>query len=199
MSTQHYFEQMYSEQADPYGVSTRWYEARKRALLLAALPQARYRYAFEPGCGAGELTAQLAARCDRLLASDFTDRACATARRRCVDHAHVAIELQTLPQDWPDAAGAFDLIVISEVGYFLQPADLEVMRQRCAESLAADGVLVACDWRAAFAERATPTDAVHGFWAALDLPCVARYEDADFKLTIWSRDPRSVAEREGIR
>ena len=116
-----YFESLYAASEDPYAVQTRWYEARKRALLLAALPQARYRSAFEPGCGIGELTLALAPRCDRLLASDFSARAVATARQRTAGLGQVEVQRQTLPDDWPLEPGAdrFDLIVLSELGYFL--------------------------------------------------------------------------------
>jgi hypothetical protein len=45
---------------DPWDTGS-WYERRKRALMLAALPQERYGTALEPGCGTGELTVELAA------------------------------------------------------------------------------------------------------------------------------------------
>ena len=54
-----YFEAMYRESQDPWSLSTRWYERRKYALTVAALPRARYRSAFEPGCSVGELSALL--------------------------------------------------------------------------------------------------------------------------------------------
>ena len=37
---------------DPWSFKSRWYEARKRALTLAALPKLRYGRAYEPGCAA---------------------------------------------------------------------------------------------------------------------------------------------------
>ena len=63
-----YFDQMYAAAPDPWGLSTRWYEARKYALTLALLPEPRYRDAFEPGCSVGVLTGMLAARCGQVLA-----------------------------------------------------------------------------------------------------------------------------------
>ena len=72
-----YFDAMYGASDDPYAVRTRWYEERKRAVLMASLPRRRYLNAFEPGCGAAELTLQLAERCDSLLASDFSEAAVA--------------------------------------------------------------------------------------------------------------------------
>ena len=48
-----HFEHLYASSEDPYGVHDRWYEARKRAVLLASLSRPVYRQAYEPGCGAG--------------------------------------------------------------------------------------------------------------------------------------------------
>src|SRR5258708_25102140 len=60
---------------DPWQVASRWYERRKRDLLLAALPRERYAHGFEPGCGNGETTQRLLQRCERLCAVDFSARA----------------------------------------------------------------------------------------------------------------------------
>jgi SAM-dependent methyltransferase len=194
-----YFEQLYGESRDPYGLRTRWYEQRKRAALLAALPHPRYRRAYEPGCGAGELTVELAARCDELIASDFSPRALAAARERTAGLANLSLEAHALPRDWPPSDPPFDLIVVSELGYFLEASALKEMVERCVASLAPDGVLVACDWRPAFTERALPTDAVHAAFDAAGLARSVRHEEADFLLEVWSGDARSVAQREGIR
>ena len=194
-----YFDAMYSADADPYAVRTRWYEQRKRAVLLAALPRARYTSAFEPGCGTGALTVQLAQRCDHVLASDFSAPAVETARARTEGLAQVRIARQTLPDDWPQSQGPFDLIVVSEIGYFLSADAMDALAQRCAASLAPDGTLVACDWRPDFAERVLPTERVHAAFTALGLPRCALHEEDDFVLQVWCRDARSVAQREGIR
>jgi hypothetical protein len=66
--TQH-FDELFRLDADPWRTRTRWYEVRKRALTLAALPQERYERACEPGCGAGEMTAALAQRCGSVVAA----------------------------------------------------------------------------------------------------------------------------------
>ncbi|AMM23287.1 class I SAM-dependent methyltransferase [Variovorax sp. PAMC 28711] len=194
-----YFDALYSESTDPYAVRTRWYEERKRSVLMASLPQRRYTNAFEPGCGAAELTLQLAERCDSLLASDFSEAAVASARERTQALPNVSIEQQVLPVDWPHAQGPFDLIVVSEIAYFLDERAIRMLARFCAESLAVDGTLVACDWRPDFAERAATTDAVHAALAELGLPRLVRHDESDFLLQVWSRDARSVAQQEGIR
>lgn len=194
-----YFEALYAGGADPYALRTRWYEQRKRAVLLATLPRARYARAYEPGCGAAELTVELAQRCDAVLASDFSEHALTTARRRTAHLPQVRIVQQRLPADWPHDAEPFDLIVLSELGYFLDAAGMAQVAEACEASLAADGTLVACDWRPDFAERALPTVEVHAALAGIGLTRQALHEEADFVLQLWSRDARSVAQREGIR
>jgi SAM-dependent methyltransferase len=194
-----YFDALYSASEDPYALRQRWYEARKRALLLAALPQARYRRVYEPGCGIGELTLALSHRCDQLLASDFSTHAVEIARKRTEGHANVRVARHVLPADWPREDGRFDLIVLSELGYFLDRNDMQRLARCCEETLEADGTLVACDWRPDFAQRSLSTKDVHGALAALGLARLALHEEDDFVLQVWTRDSRSVAEREGIR
>jgi len=193
------FERLYRSAADPYGTRTRWYEARKRALVLAALPEARYGRAFEPACGIGELTRELAPRCGQLLASDFSARAVAAARERTRAIPHVRVETQRLPDDWPHPPGGFDLILLAELGYFLAGDRMEALARCCGDTLAADGTLLACHWLPPFGDRTLATEEVHGMLDALGLPCIARYRDADFEIAVWRRSPRSVAQREGIR
>ncbi|WP_295538142.1 class I SAM-dependent methyltransferase [uncultured Pseudacidovorax sp.] len=193
-----YFDAIYAEQDDPYGVRTRWYERRKREMLLAALPRPRFRRAYEPGCGAAALSLSLAERCDELWCSDFHPRAVATATSLLGHLPHVRVEQRSLPQEWPQD-GRFDLVVLSEVSYFLTPDDVHAMAERCNASLNADGVLVACDWRPDFAGRRCPTDEVHRLLDGLGLHRLLRHEEDDFLLQVWQRSPHSVAQAEGIR
>lgn len=193
-----YFDGLYAGADDPYGTRERWYERRKRALLLASLPRERFRRCYEPGCGSAELTRELAMRCDSVLATDFSAQALCTARARTAGLAQVQLAQHRLPRDWPRGE-RFDLVVLSEVGYFLPAAAMQEVAQHCAASLDADGVLVACDWRAPFAQRACSTQEVHALLGAIGLaPLVVHTED-DFCLRVWARDARSVAQREGIR
>ncbi|WP_326542445.1 class I SAM-dependent DNA methyltransferase [Pseudorhodoferax sp.] len=193
-----HFETLYAGSADPYGARTRWYEQRKRALLLASLPHQRFRNGYEPGCGNGELTARLALRCDRLLAADFSAQVLRTARQRTAALPQVRLVQQVLPNQWP-VTEQFDLIVLSEVLYFLPIDAVRSVARHCARGLAADGVLVACDWRPDFAGRACATEAVHAELGRIGLHPAVAHEEDDFSLRVWTRAPRSVAQREGIR
>jgi SAM-dependent methyltransferase len=192
-----YFDGLYAESADPYGFGDRWYERRKRALTLAALPRERYRRAFEPGCSVGYLTRDLAARCDHVLACDVSPAAVDRARTRVRDCSNVVVEQRQLPRDWP--AGVYDLVVLSELVYYFEDRECVDLLDRATTSLADDGTLVACHWRRA-AEYPQSAESVHDALAAR-LAVVGGYSDADFLLTVYqprSASVRSVAQSEGI-
>ncbi|NYE59978.1 SAM-dependent methyltransferase [Duganella sp. 1224] len=195
-----HFQQLYEKNDDPWQVRQRWYEQRKRALLLASLPAPHFRHAFEPACGNGELTTSLARRADTVTASDVSPAAVQLTRDRVagLGPGRVHVSCQRVPQDWPVGA-AFDLIVISEMAYYLNADDLEQMRQRCIDTLALSGALVLCHWRRPFHDRMQSADTIHAaFTASPQLHHLSRHEEEDFLLDVWSRDPRSVAQREGI-
>jgi SAM-dependent methyltransferase len=77
------FETMYRQSRDPWNFATSEYERGRYRAILDALLRGSYRRAFEPGCSIGELTARLACRCDRIVATDVAPSAVALARERC--------------------------------------------------------------------------------------------------------------------
>ena len=191
-----YFQKMYDADPDPWSFETRWYDARKHALTVDALPRRRYRSAFEPGCSTGMLTRRLAGRCDRLLAVDAVGVAVDAAASRVRDLGHVTVERATVPDGFPP--GPFDLIVLSEIGYYFDDAGLATLIDRAAGALEPGGDLVAVHWRWPVAEHARTGDDVHRALAAR-LARVARHEEADFLLEVFtSGPPVSVAQREGL-
>lgn len=193
-----YFDGLFSANDDPWAFRERWYEQRKRAITLAALPRARYRTIFEPGCANGELSAELAERCDRLLCCDTASAAVNLARTRLSLFDHAEVRQSRLPGDWPEEK--FDLIVFSEIGYYLDAQDLTEVIRRISQSLTADGQLLACHWRPPIDQCPLNARKVHDLiHEHLALPRVALHQEADFLLEVWSREPRSVAALEGLR
>ena len=191
-----YFDGMYARGDDPWHLRERWYERRRRALIAAMLPRERYRCAFEPGCANGELSAVLAQRCDALLAVDLHESAVKAAQRRLADISNVRVEVCTVPRQWPAATGPFDLIVISEFAYYLEPDDVPILAARINASLSEDGCLLACDWRHLFAGRQVSAESVHAcFTAHCGVSRVAHHAEADVLIDVWTRDGRPVAGR----
>lgn len=193
-----YFDRLYAAAPDPWSLSSRWYEARKYALTMAGLPQPSYRCCLEAGCSVGALTEQLAGRCAQLLAVDCAAAAVAAARARTGHLPQVRVEQRTLPAKWP--TGTFDLVVLSEIGYYLDDAELAVLLVRSIGALTEGGTLVAVHWRHPVADYPRSGDEVHA--ALADQPGLhrlVRHEEADFLLEVYLRgDARSVAAQTGL-
>jgi LmbE family N-acetylglucosaminyl deacetylase/SAM-dependent methyltransferase len=188
-----YFERLYRDAHDPWELGERFYERRKRELLMAALPRPRFARAFEPGCATGLLTAALARRCDAMVAWDVAPAALAQARRAVAGASHVRLEPGSIPDTWPD--GGFDLIVISEVGYYCP--DLDALTRRVEGSLTANGVLVACHWLHDAPLHPHSAETVHATLGR-SRRRIATHREADFVLDVWTADGRSVAQFDGI-
>ena len=136
-----YFSAMYADDDDPWGFDRHWYEQRKYALTLAALPHRRFDRALEPGCANGALTELLAPRCDHLIAFDFEPSAVARARQRLESHAHVDVVNARFPDCWPHGGG--DLVVWSEVAYYLDSDSADRALVGLDSWLAPGGTLIA--------------------------------------------------------
>jgi hypothetical protein len=190
-----YFDDLYEEAPDPWGYRLRPYELRKRAVTLACLPEACYATAFEPGCSIGVLTSDLASRCDRLLAMDIS--AVALDIAATTKPTNVELRQGAVPKDWPE--GHFDLVVLSEVGYYLDEADCLRLGEVAA---AAATDLIAVHWRHPVAEYPLTGDEVHRILSVATsragMAHLVGHEELDFRLDLWSHDPRSVALRTGV-
>ncbi|KQT98419.1 bifunctional PIG-L family deacetylase/class I SAM-dependent methyltransferase [Sanguibacter sp. Leaf3] len=191
-----FFDSFYEGRSDPWGFESRWYEERKRAITLASLPRQTFRAGLEIGCSTGVLTEALSQRCGTILGVDIAAAPLDVARRRLGDGAR--FEQLTTPREWP--AGDFDLIVLSEVGYYYGPEDLVTMLDRAVASLTPDGVLVLCHWRHEVEEYPLSGDEVHAAAAErTDLARLLRHEEEDFLLDVLVRPPaRSVARETGL-
>ena len=154
-----YFDDVYRAKADPWDFASSPYEAAKYRATLAALPKDVYQDGFEAGCSIGVLTEQLAARCTRLLAVDVNEVALAQARARCARLENVRLERCQLPGDFP--AQDFDLIVLSEVGYYLAMNDLLDLRARCFSQLRPGGHLLLVHWTPPVPDYPLTGDQVH--------------------------------------
>jgi len=177
------FDRMFERGDDPWGFTTSAYEARKRDVTLASLRAERYASAFEPGCAIGLLTEQLASRCDHVLACDVSPRAVALTRRRVGDTAHVRLEVREVPRDWPD--DRFDLIVLSELAYFLAPLELDELAEAAAATLLPGGDLVAVHWLGPIDGYPLDGRAVHDRLERGPWRRVVEHEEPEFLLEVF--------------
>ncbi|MCW2541820.1 MAG: SAM-dependent methyltransferase [Frankiales bacterium] len=198
-----YFDAQYQHHEDPWHIRDSWYETRKRGLVLAALDRPSYANGFEPGCSVGEITAALAPRCRSLLAVDAHVSAVETTRRRLGPDTHVMVAQAVLPNDWSAVvapSGPFDLVVVSEIGYFFTPVAWREFCSLLSGGLTADATVLACHWRPDFAERTMATAELHEILGdALGRPVQSTLTDADFSLQVWAGAGASIAERDGLR
>ena len=160
-----YFDALYQSDADPWNFATKDYEHQKYAVTLDNLPRERYQNALELGCSIGVLTQMLAARTDKLWSVDAAQIAVDAARARCAELANVEIKRATLPAEFPD--GEFDLILMSEVGYYFALPDLERLSERVLRALKIGGDLMLVHYLPDVPDYPLSGDDVHDFLLGL--------------------------------
>lgn len=138
-----FFERLYGDRADPWGFETSEYERQKYAATIAALPDRPIATALEIGCSIGVLTERLATRADHVLAVDVSETALARARTRAISNA--TFQRRELPEQMPK--GPFEVIVASEVLYYLDAPAFHAMLDAVDAALAPGGSLLAVHWR----------------------------------------------------
>ena len=185
------FDAMYRRQADPWSLRTAWYERRKLDILMASLPQARYRHALDLGCGEGEAVRRLAGRCDRVHAVDGSPAAVARCQAWAEETGatHVGACVLQLPRQWPAGTrGQVDLLVVSELAYYLGDDDLALFLDHCLDTLAPDGDWAMCHYTRDFHDRRQPTERLHDALHRLPgLRRIVTHDDVQFRLDIWRK------------
>lgn len=190
-----YFDMVYGANADPWGFETSDYEATKYDATLAALPRRRYRSGFEIGCSFGVLTQRLATRCNRLLAVDVVPEVLERARKRCRDQPQVRFALMETPRELPEAM--FDLIVLSEVGYYWSVEVRTQARSALAERLLPYGHLILVHWTPWVHDYPQTGDQVHDAFMEDSGPSgplrhLTHRREETYRLDLFERRPTSI-------
>lgn len=113
---------LYADGDDPWDFRTSAYERERFDATVAVLPRSRYASALEIGCGNGELARRISLRCGEYAGIDAVEAALAAARRAVPKGR---FERGFLPCDLP--GGAHDLVVVSEVLYFLDALGIRAL------------------------------------------------------------------------
>ena len=153
------FEALYRDDPDPWRTWSSPFEAYKRRMLLAACGAGKHGRVLELACGSGATTAALAARALRLDAVDSSPSALAAARERCASQSNVTFIQADLPDDMP--RGPYDLIVMSELAYYLRPRALNRLCRFIRRAMAPGGRLVLLHHHIRFPDAAQTPAAVH--------------------------------------
>lgn len=178
-----YFHDLYADSPDPWQFESSWYEQRKYAMTMAALPQPRYHSAFEPGCSIGVLTSLLAERCDQLLSTDIIPEALERARQRCAHQRTVRFASLAIPEQWP--RGPFDLTVLSEIVYYFDRDTLNGIIDNVVATSCPYGTVVAVHWRGETNYPLTGDEVHHLIEKNPQLERTVHYVDSDFVLDVW--------------
>jgi cyclopropane fatty-acyl-phospholipid synthase-like methyltransferase len=182
-----YFDALYTADPDPWTFAASPYERGKYTLTLNAMPKPRYRSALEVGCSIGVLTRSLASRCDAVVAIDAAQTPLAEARRRCADLPGVRFDQMFVPEQWPD--GVFELILLSEVVYYLSREDVARLASRVTRSLSSGGSVILVHWTGPTDYPLSGDEAAALFIEQIGSTCIVERADRypEFRLDVLSR------------
>jgi cyclopropane fatty-acyl-phospholipid synthase-like methyltransferase len=182
-----YFDALYTADPDPWKFAASPYERDKYEITLEAMPKARYRSALEVGCSIGVLTRSLASRCDTLIAIDAAQAPLLEAKRRCADLPGVRFEHMFVPEQWPE--GQFELILLSEVVYYLSRDDVGRLAATVTNSLAKGGSVILVHWIGLTNYPLSGDEAAALFIERIGPTCVIKRGDrySQFRLDVLSR------------
>ncbi|QVR66769.1 class I SAM-dependent methyltransferase [Acinetobacter sp. BHS4] len=193
-----YFEDLYRHNNDPWGYDFHWYEARKRQICLALLTKPRYLKVLEVGCSNGHLSFHLAQRADELVCIDVSERAVQLASARLQEFEHVVVENRKIPEDY--SIQKFDLILISEMAYYLSKDELHQFIEKLKHSLNDDGEILCCHWRHEIQDFELDAEQVHqAFQQHFPFHHYLSLNDPDFMIDLWTANTSSLAQQEKLR
>jgi trans-aconitate methyltransferase len=153
------FEALYRRDPDPWGYTTSAYERHKYAATLKACGEGPFAAALELGGSIGVFSELLAPRCRSLTTIDSAPTAVGQARHRLAGREDVKVVRGEIPQAIPPVQ--HDLVVASEVLYYMTPERFEQTLATLERTLAGEGRLVAVHWRRHGPERPLTADQVH--------------------------------------
>ena len=183
-----YFEAIYQSDRDPWKFETSEYEAKKYAATIASLPKSRYDSALEIGGSIGVLTEMLAQRCDSILSIDVSKLAQDRAIQRCQKLEQVQFTLMNFPHEYPEEK--FDLILVSEVGYYWCREDLQTAQRRIFELLEPNGHLLLVHWLPVSPDYPLTGDEVHDSFiecVPVDVQSLQSQRHENYRLDLFKR------------
>lgn len=154
-----YFDQLYSEQTDPWNFRNSAYEKGKYENATKSLGTKRFECGLELGCSIGIQTRMLSRCCQRLIAVDISEAAVTEAKLSCRDLENIEFRIANIIEDFPQ--GRFDLITCNEIGYYLEREDLLRLFHNCNVNLKSGGRFLMVHWTPFVPDYPLSGDAVH--------------------------------------
>ena len=183
-----YFKDVYDANEDPWNFETSEYEAGKYSATIAALPKQHYENVLEIGCSIGVLTQLLAQKSNHLLATDVSQKALDIAAKRCEKLKNVSFQKMSFPKELPE--DQYDLIMISEVAYYLSSADWEFAISNLYERLSPNGNVVLVHWLPEVHDYPQTGDEVHDSFERLmqdKMQNVFENRAETYRIDIWEK------------
>ena len=135
-----FFDSFY-DSGDPFGFDVNPEEQLMFKKTLDVCGEGVFGRVLEIGCAVGSFTEMIAPRAIEVLAIDVSPAAIEQATRRLRGHSNVRLETRTLPGGFPD--GPFDLVIASDVLYYLPVDAVLTCLGQIEAALASGGSLVA--------------------------------------------------------
>ncbi len=164
--SEQYFDDVYDVNKDPWNFETSPYEQEKYKATIQALNRPNYQQIFEIGCSIGVLSEMLAKLSNKLLAVDASDAPLVKAMVRLAKYKNVLVKKMNVPADF--ITTNCDLIVISEVAYYLNDADLGILREKTIQQLETGGQILMVHWTPFVHDYPQTGDRVHAYFLELE-------------------------------
>jgi SAM-dependent methyltransferase len=131
----------------------------------------------------------LAKVCGQVVAMDLSETAIERARERCRELPNVELRVGSVAEAMPE--GDFDLVVLSEIGYYFGEDELREWSSRLVGRLRDRGTLLAVHWLGVSADHIRSGDEVHQTLRAVASEYGLRLEEErraeGFRLDRWMR------------
>ncbi|MCD9856654.1 nodulation S family protein [Epilithonimonas sp. JDS] len=183
-----YFKDIYEANEDPWNFETSEYEAGKYAATISVLPKQHYNKTLEIGCSIGVLTQLLAQKSNFLLATDISQKALDLASRRCANLNNISFKKLNFKDELPD--DRYDLIMVSEVAYYLSPADWQMVITKLYEKLNFNGNIVLVHWLPEVHDYPQTGDEVHSSFEKIMQDRMSNVFSAraeNYRIDVWEK------------
>ncbi len=181
------FDRRFHDNPDPWAFETSAYEQRKRAATVEACGDLHGCRVLELGAANGVLAADLAPSASELVAVEAVPEAARLAAERLARWPQASVTQGLIPADVP--GGPYDVVVASEILYYLDHAAYERALVELPGWLAAGGRVVAVHWRPTSSERPRSAEDVHADLAAHPaLALVTALRDPEYLLSVLVAD-----------
>lgn len=170
--------EIYAVGDDPWGFRTSEYEQAKFRATRASLPRSFYASALEIGCGNGELARHISPVCGRYTGIDAVEKAIEAARRAVPTGRFYR---SFLPGALPE--GSYDLILLSEILYFLDADGLSSLAGQIADR-GAGADIVCVTWLGPTGNPLSGLEALEIFTSATGREFSRVAETGDYRIDV---------------